>query len=619
MISREIGRTAVVNLFVLLFIPLLASFTSARGAEAQDILGVLRSGDGARAREMLDADPSLATYVGGESETPLHYAAHLGDLELVRKLVELGADIDARNRFNQNPLLYAAYEGRVDVCRYLLEKGAAFDFQDNRGNTPILFAARQNHLEVVRMLIEKGAAVDLKGNAGATPLFHAAARGNLEILKMLRIEGAAIGTADDNGLVPVLAALNGGYGEVVAYLVEKGAIEGFTAGQFNDLMHGAAAAGLDDLAELAVERGADTRSRTENGRTLLHSAVAGGSRALAKKAMEVGIDVDEADNTGRTALHLASRGDAGLTEFLLKEGADPNARTGDGTTPYIIAEDGCHDEIMALLVKGGAKKSAPEPLPLKGRNGKGPVEVRYIANEGFIITGGGKKVMFDAFVHNNPWNYIDTGDRVFSMMCGRKRPFDGVDVSIVSHYHADHFDAGKAFEFMRVVDDVVFVANQLSIDGLVEAAGDEYAGISGRVVNMTPEWGTKVSRNIGGIEAAFFGCNHAGADGDPFLTLESIVEIDGIRFLHLADLIPEPSESYIRSAVEGERIDVAFLDRFFMEDSIGALLIEEVIKPQYIIVMHLRSGEVDPAHDALIGRYPNLIVFHDRLERRYFR
>ncbi|HSG27034.1 MAG TPA: hypothetical protein VLA34_01045, partial [Candidatus Krumholzibacterium sp.] len=148
--------------------------------------------------------------------------------------------------------------------------------------------------------------------------------------------------------------------------------------------------------------------------------------------------------------------------------------------------------------------------------------------------------------------------------------------------------------------------------------GDRYEALAGRVICVQPEWGEKVSREIGGVQAAFFHANHAEAE-NPYQTLETIFEIDGIRFLHLADVMPLSSEEYIRKALEGERIDVAFLDRFFLEDSVGTLLVDEVIRPEHIIVMHLRAGEEAPAYETLKEAYPGIIVFRGQLERRLFR
>jgi ankyrin repeat protein len=59
--------------------------------------------------------------------TPLHNAAHSGELEISRVLVDKGAEIMARDEVEQTPLHSAAKKGRHEVCHFLLEKGAEVD------------------------------------------------------------------------------------------------------------------------------------------------------------------------------------------------------------------------------------------------------------------------------------------------------------------------------------------------------------------------------------------------------------------------------------------------------------------------------------------------------------
>ena len=61
-----------------------------------------------------------------------------------------------------------------------------------------------------------------------------------------------------------------------------------------------------------------------------------------------------------------------------------------------------------------------------------------------------------------------------------------------------------------------------------------------------------------------------------------------------------------------------FADRFFLADSIGQHVMSEYIDPQYIILMHLRADEVDPAWEELSPLYPNLIIFRGQLEKKIF-
>ena len=90
-------------------------------------------------------------------------------------------------------LLYiAAAEGHLEVVRLLVESGANKDQgKTDTGSTPLHIAAAEGHLEVVRLLVESGANKDQsKTDDGATPLFIAAAEGHLEVVRVLVESGA---------------------------------------------------------------------------------------------------------------------------------------------------------------------------------------------------------------------------------------------------------------------------------------------------------------------------------------------------------------------------------------------------------------------------------------------
>jgi ankyrin repeat protein len=107
------------------------------------------------------ADP----HVQGKYETiPLHSAAFYENLEVVQKLIEYDADIDAMDMQGWTPLFWAS-EGRHfkddSVVRLLLERGADANVRaDKDGFTPLHEASRYGALEVVRLLLEYGADVE---------------------------------------------------------------------------------------------------------------------------------------------------------------------------------------------------------------------------------------------------------------------------------------------------------------------------------------------------------------------------------------------------------------------------------------------------------------------------
>jgi hypothetical protein len=98
-----------------------------------------------------------------QDETPLMIAALRGDLDLARRLVEKGADV---NKTGWTPLHYAATHGHLAVMRLLLEQHAYIDAESPNGTTPLMMAARYGTPAAVKLLLEEGADPALKNRLG---------------------------------------------------------------------------------------------------------------------------------------------------------------------------------------------------------------------------------------------------------------------------------------------------------------------------------------------------------------------------------------------------------------------------------------------------------------------
>ena len=124
--------------------------------------------------------------------TPLHSAAWSGDIELVRVLVELKADISAGSTSAQTPL-HLVSEGNPPngpkVARYLLEHGADVNARSGAG-TPLHRTLRHDGVEIARVLIEHGADIDAEDIDGFTPLQRASADRSNEVMRLLLEHGA---------------------------------------------------------------------------------------------------------------------------------------------------------------------------------------------------------------------------------------------------------------------------------------------------------------------------------------------------------------------------------------------------------------------------------------------
>ena len=142
----------------------------------------------------LQLDPLSVHQRGWLGDTPLHWACHNGHVEIVRMLLDAGADIEADeiNCYGGKPLHWAS-EHEAEVVQLLLERGANVNSlnklqkSDFCGITPLLMNACQpdDCAEATQLLLEAGARTDVRFQ-GQTALELASAKGNERISAVLR-------------------------------------------------------------------------------------------------------------------------------------------------------------------------------------------------------------------------------------------------------------------------------------------------------------------------------------------------------------------------------------------------------------------------------------------------
>ena len=120
-------------------------------------------------------------------QTPLHLAAMTDNVDVVRMLINGGADIDVVDPGNNiRPLHNAATNGCTNVCEFLLKHGADMDAQTATGNTALHLAAENRHVDVVSLLLSFHANHGIKNNAGVTAEQIATARDDTTIVDLIR-------------------------------------------------------------------------------------------------------------------------------------------------------------------------------------------------------------------------------------------------------------------------------------------------------------------------------------------------------------------------------------------------------------------------------------------------
>jgi len=247
-------------------------------------------------------------------QTPLFFACQEGHENIVKYLVEHGADINKEyntegyigrfereifledyniTTYGQTPLFIACKKGHINIVKYLAEHGAdinketyakyilwTFDTGEevSRGLTPLFFACQEGHENIVKYLVDHGADINKEYYVinfleeffnreecrGQTPLFLACQKGYENIVKYLVERGANINKKDNNGITPLYIACENGYIAIVKYLVEHGANINKKDNISKTPLYIALENGYDAIVEYLVEHGADNLFTTKS-------------------------------------------------------------------------------------------------------------------------------------------------------------------------------------------------------------------------------------------------------------------------------------------------------------------------------------------------------------------
>ena len=350
-------------------------------AELPPLLEAAKGADWAAVRTLLGEGADV-TATASDGATALHWASYWDDVETAELLIRASADVSAANDLGATPLWIASLNGSALMVRSLLDAGADPNAALRSGETPTMTAARTGSPRVVEQLLAAGADPNVSATRGQTALMWAASQGHSDVVGVLLEHGADVHTRSET------------WSQVMAVPPHS------SPANQQVVLHGANtaltfAARVGDLASarMLVNAGADVNAADARGVSVMVLAAHSGFGDLVEFMLNEGADPDAAE-AGFSALHVAiMRRDEDLGRLLLAHGADPNARLTNwtptrrasadwyfhpamiGATPFWLAARFTQPGFMRLLVEHKA-----DPLFVH--------RVRYVGASGSYGAGG---------------------------------------------------------------------------------------------------------------------------------------------------------------------------------------------------------------------------------------
>ncbi|MCA9450404.1 MAG: ankyrin repeat domain-containing protein, partial [Candidatus Omnitrophica bacterium] len=289
--------------------------TAVRLGHAEDVRRLIEEG----------ADPAA---LDEDAFAPLHFAAWKGEVEIARILIDAGAQIDVHRRpYGETPLLLAIHHERIDMVKYLLERGADCRATNFLDQSPLSFAAQVGNVEALSLLLESGAEVDQAMEDGRTPLFIAVSTGQIEAATRLIEFGADLEAESRSGHTPLYAAVFYGQTEMVSLLLEAREVYDGDYLNTQGLLISAVSQGHREVVENLLEAGADPNWRYDSeSNEALHLACKLGHKGIAESLIRHGAILDATNWRDMTPLHYALLGEhCRIANLLIEKGADTGA------------------------------------------------------------------------------------------------------------------------------------------------------------------------------------------------------------------------------------------------------------------------------------------------------
>ncbi len=237
------------------------------------------------------------------------------------------------------------------------------------------------------------------------------------------------------------------------------------------------------------------------------------------------------------------------------------------------------------------------------------LEVTYLANAGYMLRAGETKVLVDALFRQAMKPYLNHAPETLAKLEKGQPPFDGVEVVLATHQHADHFDAASVAEFLKNNPKAVFIAWKPVAELALKAGA-----APDRVRSSATE--ERESFEVNGIRVDMLRLSHGQARGGD-MNVGYVVHIGGKKVFHPGDAWWE-AKNFQRVGLPAEKVDVALIPYWYVEESEPGVAVVKELAAKKVVMIHVPPVDVEELRGLAPKVFSGAVVMEARLNRHCF-
>ncbi len=261
--------------------------------------------------------------------------------------------------------------------------------------------------------------------------------------------------------------------------------------------------------------------------------------------------------------------------------------------------------LLVLALQAGG--SSPPALPL---------EITYIANAGFLLSSNEQKVLIDSLHRGGILSYAAPPPGLRQEMEAATGRFADVSLVLVSHPHADHFDAAAVARHLESNPQARLISSPQVIEAVQRELG-RFAESSPLLQATYPEGNQRSRHARDGTSVEIFRLRHEHERNYGVHNLGQIITLGGKKVLHIGDAEMSP-RNFAPHDLPADRIDIALVPYWYLTSEQGRTIVREHIRPQHIIAMHIEPEQREEIATEIRAEFPEAILFSRPGDSRQF-